>query len=129
MSAAPFINILTPLFTLLITVSMFIFIWGCLTIILASYGLDLAGVVPWIHIDDSSSVAMPVALLIVVGLSYARARKAGGSEIWNRMNAAGLLLAVATVPFLLRLSFPEIWAIIAVAAVWFGWRQISAWMA
>ena len=118
----PFATILTPLSYIPVLFGMIIGGWGCLTIILRTYGLDLGKAVPWVS-GGEGNIAAPLLLLGVAAFGFVQGaitrnrqtvkpdenRTRFGPLGWlERLALLAMILALLTVPFWLQLSTPEI---------------------
>ena len=134
----PFITILTPLSYFPVLFGMFIGAWGCLTIILRTYGLDLATAVPMI--SGELNIVAPLFLLGVAAFgiiqgAIVRKRKSGNDDVNIKMfgplgwleclSIVSALFALITVPYWLQAPFPEIWIVAIGALAWVVWRRQS----
>lgn len=134
----PFATILTPLSYLPVIFGMFIGVWGCLTIVLRTYGLDLETAVPLISGD--SNLAAPILLLGVAVFGFIQGAiirnrisanddtvtKTFGPFGWfERLSILMALFALMTIPYWYQAPLPEVWVVVIGVLAWFLWRRQS----
>lgn len=120
---APFFVLTTYLAAIPLVFGLVAGVWSCLIVIAGNYGLNLASMVPWFHVEQSTGMPAPIVMLIISALAFAWSLKMGPGWIWHRIGAGGVLLGIFTIPYWLELPLPELWAVATCALIWFGWRR------
>lgn len=134
----PFVTVLTPLSYIPVLFGIFVGGWGCLTIILRSYGLNLETAVPWL--SGELNLAAPLLLLGVSAFGFVQGaiirkrnsstdeatRQSFGPLGWlERVSIIAALFALITLPYWLQAPFPEIWAAAIAVLAWITWRRFA----
>jgi len=134
---AAFITILTPLSYIPVLFGIFIGGWGCLTIILRRYGLDLETAVPWVS-GGEGNVEGPILLAGVAAFGFiqgaiTRNKQAqkpdekrdhfGPLGKLERIAVLAMTLALVTVPYWLKLPMPEIGVVAIGFIIWMIWSR------
>lgn len=132
----PFATMLTPLSYIPVLFGMLFGAWGCLTIVLRWYGMDLEIAVP--QISSGQGLEAPVLLAGVAAFGFVqgaiiRNRKTErNSEFKQRFGPMGWLerlailaavLTIVTVPYWWQLPFPEVWVAAIGIGSWLVWRK------
>ena len=137
MSAARFVNVITPLTTIPIVFGLIVGVWGCVDIITRQYGIDIHAIFPLI--TTQSGFTAPLVLFVVAFFAFSRGQKIRDIKnnrtaeektkyeplsVIEKLSFLGVGLGIITVPYSLDFSGVEFWVAGFIVVMFFVCRKI-----